>query len=103
MRHILIGVGLTAAAIALWPDFSNAETGLIPPSSLTGSGVPAIDAGYKKRHRSTYTSQKCANRDEIRDVARDALAEKYAVLSLSLIGRQQLELNGAVGGAGVYP
>ena len=70
MRHILIGVGLTAAAIALWPDFGNAETGLIPPSSLTGSGVPAIDAGYKKRHRSTYTSQKCANRDEIRELQR---------------------------------
>jgi hypothetical protein len=70
MRLLLIGAGLTAAAIVLWPDFSEAQAGSIPASSLTGSGVPAVDAGYKKRYRSTYTSQRCANRDEIRELQR---------------------------------
>ena len=91
MRLLLIGAGLTAAAIVLWPDFSEAQAGSIPASSLTGSGVPAVDAGYKKRYRSTYTSQRCANRDEIRELQRmwpeTSLAEKYAVLSLSLTRR----------------
>ena len=55
MRHIFVG-GLAAVAIVLWPDFSNAQTTSVLASSLTGSGIQAIDAGYKKRYRSTYTS-----------------------------------------------
>ena len=70
MRHLLIAVGLTAAAIVLWPDFSEAQAGSIPASSLTGSGGPAVDAGYKKGYRSTYASQRCANRHEIRELQR---------------------------------
>lgn len=70
MRHILIGVGLAAVAVALWPDFSDAQVASIPASSLTGSGVLAIEAGYNKRHRTTYTSRRCYNRDEIRELQR---------------------------------
>ena len=70
MRHLLIAVGLTAAAIVLSPDFSEAQAGSIPASSFTDLGVPAVDAGYKKRYHSTYTSQRCANRDEIRELQR---------------------------------
>jgi hypothetical protein len=69
MRH-LIAVGLTTAAIVLSSNFSNAQAGSIPASSLAGSGVRAVDAGYKERYRSTYTSQRCANRDEIRELQR---------------------------------
>ena len=87
MRHIFVG-GLAAVAIVLWPDFSNAQTTSVLASSLTGSGIQAIDAGYRKRYRSTYTSQRCANEHEYsgatEDVAGDSLAEKYAVLSVSL-------------------
>jgi hypothetical protein len=70
MRHILIGVALAAVAIALWPDFSETQAASIPASRLTGSGVSAVEAGYKKRYRSTYTSERCANRDEIRALQR---------------------------------
>jgi hypothetical protein len=66
MRHIR----LAAVAIALWPEFSKAQAVPVPASSLTGSCVPAVDAGYKKRYRSPYTSQRCANRDEIRELQR---------------------------------
>lgn len=87
MRHIFVG-GLAAVAIVLWPDFSNAQTTSVLASSLTDSGIQAIDAGYRKRYRSTYTSQRCANEHEYsgatEDVAGDSLAEKYAVLSVSL-------------------
>ena len=69
MRHIFVG-GLAAVAIVLWPDFSNAQTTSVLASSLTGSGIQAIDAGYKKRYRSTYTSQRCANEHEIRELQR---------------------------------
>jgi hypothetical protein len=48
MRHIFEG-GLAVVAIVLWPDFSNAQTTSVLASSLTGSGIQAIDAGYKKR------------------------------------------------------
>jgi hypothetical protein len=70
MRHILIGVGLAAVSVALWPDFSDAQVASIPASSLTGSGVLAIEAGYNKRHLTTYTSRRCYNRDEIRELQR---------------------------------
>ena len=69
MRHLLIGASVLA--IVLWPDFSDAQAGSFRTTrSLTGSGVPAVNAGYKKRYRSTYTSQRCANRDEIRELQR---------------------------------
>ena len=69
MRHIFVG-GLAAVAIVLWPDFSNAQTTSVQASSLTGSGIQAIAAGYNKRYRSTYTSQRCANEHEIRELQR---------------------------------
>jgi hypothetical protein len=43
MRPIFVG-GLAAVAIVLWPDFSNAQTTSVLASSLTGSGIQAIDA-----------------------------------------------------------
>src|SRR6476661_1110793 len=47
-------IGASLLAIILWPDFSEVQAGSIPASSLTGFGVPAVDAAYKKRYRSTY-------------------------------------------------
>ena len=68
MRQILFGAGLIA--IALWPDFSKAQPASIPACCLTGPGVPAVSAAYKKRYPPGYTSHRCANEHEIRELQR---------------------------------
>ena len=68
MKQILFGAGLVA--IALWPAFSEAGPASIPACCLTGPGIPAVSAAYKKRYRPAYTSQRCANEHEIRELQR---------------------------------
>ena len=83
MRHILIGVGLAA----VWPDFSETQAASFPASRLTGSGVPAVDGLQEAIPLHIHLSKMCQpsrNSRAAEDVAGDSLAEKYAVLSLSL-------------------
>src|SRR5262249_18753524 len=68
MKQILFGAGLVA--IALLPDFSEAQPASIPACCVTGPGISAVSAAYKKRYPPGYTSHGCANEHEIRELQR---------------------------------
>jgi hypothetical protein len=71
MRHLLITASAAALAIALWAGLGEAEAAPLSVGGLTGSGVPVLDVGYNRRHRSTTPPHGCANRDEIRELQRE--------------------------------
>ena len=96
MRHLFIVGAAVVAALGI--NAGNAEAASAPLDGLATSGLPTIDVRYYRRYpsyyrgrHSSYTSSHCANRDEIREstahVARNQLAAKHQVLSLSLSSR----------------